>query len=231
MAVSASLTVKPLDVIKHICLGFLPGHINTSLDTLLLQAAEEGFSHRVVIAVAPAAHAPARPIQPVVQRNPPLPGRRNRDDTLGERCRWRHRRRRKSRQHPGREPAASFRSLLYWHPVTPSRRGWRRSGPGHRQMDCHRPRRHDLGPFGERPEQVRHTPAPKAGANSFSSVKIATRSIVGPCLRQNRHRYTRRSQALRASSRSTINAAKPSAISQTSTPIGAVSNSQLPAGV
>lgn len=140
-------------------------------------------------------------------------------------------------ENPGSIPAENlprlFDRFFYWHPVTPSPRGWRRSGPGHRQMDCHRPRRHDLGPFGERPEQVRHTPAPKAGANLFSSVsvKIATHSIVGPCLRQNRHPYARRSQALRASSRSTISAAKPSAISQTSTPIGAVSNSQLPVGV
>ena len=57
MAVTAVSIVKRFDVIKDIGLDQVTGFANVFLDALLLQAANEGFGHRVVPAVAVPAHA------------------------------------------------------------------------------------------------------------------------------------------------------------------------------
>ena len=49
--------VERLDVVGNVFNGKLPSFVNVFLDSLLLQATEEGFRHSVVPAVAFAAHA------------------------------------------------------------------------------------------------------------------------------------------------------------------------------
>lgn len=57
MAVTAIPIVKDLDVVKDIRPCQIASLVDAFLDTLLLQAAEEGFGHRVVPAIATSAHA------------------------------------------------------------------------------------------------------------------------------------------------------------------------------
>ena len=49
--------VKNLDVVKDIRTGKVTGLVDAFADTLFLQAAEEGFRHRVDPTIPPAAHA------------------------------------------------------------------------------------------------------------------------------------------------------------------------------
>lgn len=57
MAVPALGVVKHLDVIEDILPGVLPRGVNLSLDALALEQLEEALGHRVVVAIAPPAHA------------------------------------------------------------------------------------------------------------------------------------------------------------------------------
>lgn len=57
MAVSAGAIRKGLDVLVDLGRRQCPSSVDTLLDPLLLHAAEKGFGHRVVPAVAPSTHA------------------------------------------------------------------------------------------------------------------------------------------------------------------------------
>ena len=52
MAVLAPGVVKHLDVIEHIALRMLPGHIDFPLDALALEQLEKALCHRIVMTVA-----------------------------------------------------------------------------------------------------------------------------------------------------------------------------------
>lgn len=56
MGVSAFSIVEHLDVIEHIGAGELAGFVDPFFDPLLFQAAEEGFGHGIIPAVAATAH-------------------------------------------------------------------------------------------------------------------------------------------------------------------------------
>jgi hypothetical protein len=57
MTVAPGSIVKDFDVIEDIGPGQIPGFIDAFADTLLLQAAEERFGHRIVPTISTAAHA------------------------------------------------------------------------------------------------------------------------------------------------------------------------------
>ena len=57
MAMAARQIVEPLDVLGDVRGRYLPTGVDALLDPLLLQAAEEGLSDRVVPAVGTSAHA------------------------------------------------------------------------------------------------------------------------------------------------------------------------------
>lgn len=60
---SALRIVKPLDVLEEIGTRRIARNIaRLDVDALFLQARKEGFRHRIVPAVAPAAHAAADPV-------------------------------------------------------------------------------------------------------------------------------------------------------------------------
>ena len=57
MLVASNSILETLDVIEDFRLGFSPCLVNPLFDLFALQAAEERFSHRVIPAAPPAAHA------------------------------------------------------------------------------------------------------------------------------------------------------------------------------
>lgn len=57
MAVSPDAIIEGLDVLVDIDPSHRSSYVDALLDPLLLQAAEKGFSHCVVPAVTPSAHA------------------------------------------------------------------------------------------------------------------------------------------------------------------------------
>ena len=56
MAVSPDAITEGLDVVIDLGRSHRSGRVDALLDPLLLQAAEKGFSHRVVPAVTPSTH-------------------------------------------------------------------------------------------------------------------------------------------------------------------------------
>ena len=57
MAVSTGSIVEHLDVIVDLGIGGITGLVDSLLDPLFLQAAKEGFGHRVIPAIPTPAHA------------------------------------------------------------------------------------------------------------------------------------------------------------------------------
>ena len=57
MAVPALGVVKHLDVVEDIAAGQVSGLIDLAPDPLALEQLEEALGHRVVVAIAPPAHA------------------------------------------------------------------------------------------------------------------------------------------------------------------------------
>jgi len=54
--------VEQLDVIKDFCPSLISGLIISMVNDLVLERAKEAFRHRIVVAVALAAHAAQHPI-------------------------------------------------------------------------------------------------------------------------------------------------------------------------
>lgn len=57
MAVSPDAIIEGLNVLVDIGHSYRSSYVDALLDTLLLQAAEKGFSHSVVPVVTPSTHA------------------------------------------------------------------------------------------------------------------------------------------------------------------------------